>query len=89
MTFQQFEKHEKISPNNLNHEEKQGQEKLALLESTKEKNHSPLYYIIIMEGRKKENFGKECGAHSIRTETLKHCSPERRLAPPHLFNLIL
>ena len=89
-----FEKlYEQISPNNLNHEQRQTREKLTILESTIKNNQNPLDYLITMKelenSIKKLKSGKACGPDGIRTEMLKHSSPELKQALLQLFNLVL
>lgn len=88
-----FEKlYEQTSPNNLNYEQKQIQEKLQILEATIKNYQNPLDYQITMkeleDNIKKLKPGKACGPDSIRTEMLKHSTPELRQALLKLFNLV-
>ncbi len=82
-----FEKlYRQISPNNLIHKQKQIQEKLIIFESTIKNDQNLLDYLITMKEVENniKNSGKACGPDGIRTEMLKHSSPE-----VHLFSLAL
>ena len=84
--------YKEISPNILKLEQSKIKEKLQILESTIKTNQNPLDYQISMKELedqiKKLKSRKACGHDSIRTEMLKHSTPELQLALLKLFNLV-
>ena len=85
--------YKEIWPNILKFEQSRIKEKLKILESTINNNQNPLDYQISMKELedqiKKLKPRKACGHDSIRTEMLKHSTPELQLALLKLFNLVL